>query len=68
MKTTILTIAIALSTVFGISQSASAATGSKEEVSTLLTGVTRINQIEIHGNVELFLSDGTTDEVKVYNS
>jgi hypothetical protein len=68
MKTTILTIAIALSTVFGISQSASAATSSKEEVSTILTDVSKINQIEVHGNVELYLSDGTADEVKVYNS
>jgi hypothetical protein len=68
MKTTILTIAIALSTVLGISQPASAATGSKEEVSTLLTGVNKINQIEVHGNVELYLSDGTADQVKVYNS
>ena len=68
MKTTILTIAIALSTIFGISQSASAATGGKEEVSTILTDVSKINQIEVHGNVELYLSDGTADEVKVYNS
>ena len=68
MKATILTIAIALSTVLGISQSAKAATGSKQEVSTLLTGVSRINQIEVRGNVELYLSDGTADQVKVYNS
>jgi len=68
MKTTILTIAIALSTVFGISQSAKAATGTKAEVSTVLTDVSKINQIEVHGNVELYLSDGTADQVKVYNS
>jgi len=68
MKTTILTIAIAISTVFGISKSASAATGSKEEVSTLLADVSNISTIEVHGNVELYLSDGTADQVKVYNS
>ena len=68
MKTTILTIAIAVSTVFGISQSAKAATVSKQEVSTILTDVSRISQIEVHGNVELYLSNGTTDQVKVYNS
>jgi phage gp45-like len=68
MKTTILTIAIAILTVFGISQSLSAATGSKEESCTLLTDISRINQIEVHGNVELYLSDGTADQVKVYNS
>ena len=68
MKTTILTIVIAVSTVFGISQSAKAATVNKEEVSTILTNVTKISQIEVHGNVELYLSNGTTDQVKVYNS
>jgi len=68
MKTAILTIAIALSTVIGTSKSASAATGSKEEVSTILTDVTKISQIEVHGNVELYLSDGSADQVKVYNS
>jgi hypothetical protein len=67
MKTTILTIAILIATVFGISQSASAAIGSKEEVSTILTDVTSINKIEVHGNVELHLSAGTTDRVKVYS-
>jgi hypothetical protein len=68
MKTTILTIAIAISTVFGISQSAKAATVNKQEVSTVLTDVSKINQIEVHGNVELYLSNGTADQVKVYNS
>src|ERR1022692_985819 len=68
MKTTILTTALLLATVFGISQSASAATGSKEEVSTILTNVNKISKIEVHGNVELYLSDGTADKVKVYNS
>jgi hypothetical protein len=66
MKTSILTIAIALSTVLGISQSSSAATHSNEEVTTL-TEVTRISKIEVHGNVELYVSDGTTDQAKVYN-
>jgi hypothetical protein len=68
MKTTILTIAIALSTVLGISQSAKAAVAGKQEFSTILTDVSKINQIEVHGNVELYLSDGTADQVKVYNS
>jgi hypothetical protein len=68
MKTAILTIAIALSTVIGISKSASAATGSKEAVSTVLTDVSKISQIEVRGNVELYLSDGSADQVKVYNS
>ena len=65
MKTAILTLAIALSTVFGISKSASAASP-KEEV-TSLTEVTRISKIEVHGNVELYISDGNKDQAKVYN-
>jgi hypothetical protein len=67
MKTTILTIAILVATVFGISKSTFAKSAAKEEVSTLLTGVTSINKIEVHGNVELYLTSGTTDQVKVYN-
>ena len=68
MKTTILTIAIAVSTLFGISQSTYAATSSKKEISTVLPGVTNITEIEVHGNVELYLTDGATDKVKVYNN
>jgi len=67
MKTTILTIAIFFATAFGISQSF-AATTNGQQVSTVLTGVTTINEIEIHGNVQLYVSDGTTDKVKVYNN
>lgn len=44
-----------------------AATGSKEEVTTILPGVSKISQIEVHGNVQLYLSDGAADQVKVYN-
>ena len=66
MKTSIVTIAIALSTVFGISKSGFAATASKEEATTL-TEVSRINKIIVQGNVELYVSDGITDNVKVYN-
>ena len=68
MKTTILTIALALTTLVGISKTASAATGSATEVSTVLTDVSQINRIEVRGNVQLYLSDGSADQVKVYNS
>jgi hypothetical protein len=37
------------------------------EVSTVLTNVTRINKIEVRGNVELYVSDADSDQVKVYN-
>jgi hypothetical protein len=66
MKTTIATIAILIITVFGFSKVTYAASNN-EEASTLLTNFGRINQIEVHGNVELYVSDGNEDQVKVYN-
>src|ERR1700743_1936480 len=66
MKTSILTLAIAIVTVLGVSQSAFA--GNKDrEAFTVLTEISNINKIEVRGNVELYLSDGATDQVKVYN-
>jgi len=67
MKTTILTIAIAVSTLFGISQTTYAATGSNPQV-TQLADVSNISEIEVHGNVQLYLSDGSANQVKVYNN
>ncbi|WP_157741029.1 GIN domain-containing protein [Mucilaginibacter xinganensis] len=67
MKTSILTIAILFATILGISQSSYAASGSNLEETTTITNVSNISEIEIHGNVELYLSDGAADQVKVYN-
>ncbi|MCR8559350.1 DUF2807 domain-containing protein [Mucilaginibacter sp. BJC16-A38] len=67
MKTSLLTIAIAIATTFGFSKSTFAATGNNTEESTVLTNVNNITEIEIHGNVELYLSSGDADRVKVYN-
>lgn len=67
MKTLILTIAILFATLLGISQSTYAAGDSNIEESTILTVVSNISEIEIHGNVELYVSDGPADQVKVYN-
>jgi hypothetical protein len=66
MKTLILTIATLFATLLGISQSTYAA-GNNTEESTTLTVVSNISEIEIHGNVELYVSDGPADQVKVYN-
>ncbi|HTK21147.1 MAG TPA: DUF2807 domain-containing protein [Mucilaginibacter sp.] len=66
MKKSILTLAIAIVTVLGVSQSAFAGNKDRETV-TVLTEISNINKIEVHGNVELYLSDGATDQVKVYN-
>lgn len=38
-----------------------------DAVVTTLTNISVINKIELHGNVELYVSDGTADQVKVYN-
>ena len=68
MKTTILTIAIAIITVFGISSSSFAATtGNNSQVTTMLPGISNVSEIEVHGNVQLYVTTGTTDQVKVYN-
>lgn len=67
MKTLISTIAILFTTLFGISQATYAASGSNTEESTMLSAVSNISEIEIHGNVELYLSDGVADQVKIYN-
>lgn len=68
MKTIFTTIlAIAVSAVVTTSSSFAAVNNNGEEVSTTLTNISHISKIEVHGNVELFVSDGSTDQVKVYN-
>ena len=67
MKTIILTTALLLVTVLGINQSTYAATAKDSQAYTVLTDVSTINKIEVHGNVELYVSDGATDQIKVYN-
>jgi hypothetical protein len=37
------------------------------EVGTVLTNVSKISKIEVRGNVELYVSDADSDQVKVYN-
>jgi hypothetical protein len=69
MKTQFLTIATIFTLALGTVTSTFAAVNNNNnsEVSTTLTNVSKINKIELHGNVELFVSDGTADQVKVYN-
>jgi hypothetical protein len=68
MKTTILTFAILLTLTFGTSKSTLASACITEKVNAAFTDVGTINKIEVRGNVELYLSDGTTDNVKIYGS
>jgi len=66
MKSKILSIITLLVIVFGISNLTQAATLNTAVVTTL-TDISAINKIEVHGNVELFISDGSADQVKVYD-
>ena len=68
MKTAILTIFTALVLTAGIANTTNAATTKYDDNTyTVLTNVSAINKIEVHGNVELYVSDASSDQVKVYN-
>src|ERR1700712_3950714 len=72
MKTKIFSFVTIAAIVLGIGNNTFAATKdsaakNNNEVSTVLTNVSKINKIEVRGNVELFVSDGANDQVKVYN-
>ncbi|TWJ04784.1 hypothetical protein JN11_00505 [Mucilaginibacter frigoritolerans] len=67
MKTTFLTVFTALVLVSGIANSTYAAAPVKNQNVTVLTDISAINKIEVYGNVELYISDGSADQVKVYN-
>ena len=64
MKTTFLTLIAALTLTIGTSSFASAKT--TENGVTVLENITNISKIEAHGNVEVFVTTGTKDGVKVY--
>jgi hypothetical protein len=66
MKTQIITLFTALVLSTGIAAKTQAAPVKNETV-TVLTDISVINKIEIYGNVELYVSDGSKDQVKVYN-
>lgn len=66
MKKTILSIITLLTIVFGITNLTYAAPVNSNYVTTL-SNISAINKIEVRGNVELYISNATTDQVKVYN-
>jgi hypothetical protein len=71
MKTKILSLVTVAAIVLGIGSQANAA-GTKDsakthEVSTVLNNVSKINKIEVRGNVVVYVSDNEADQVKVYN-
>lgn len=68
MKTAFLTIFSALVLVSGIATATYAATVKNDDSNyTVLNDIHAINKIEVHGNVELYVSDASADQVKVYN-
>jgi hypothetical protein len=66
MKTQIITILTALTLITGVANASTTAAAKHEDV-TILTDVSNISKIEVRGNVMLYISDGSADQVKVYN-
>ena len=70
MKTRIFSLIAIAAVVLGVSNTTLAATkdsaANNSEVSTVLK-VSKISKIEVRGNVELYVTDGAEDQVKVYN-
>src|ERR1700749_3724905 len=66
MKTRILSVITILVVVLGFTKPTLAATANHDAY-TVLNDINNINKIEVHGNVELFVSDANADQVKVYN-
>jgi hypothetical protein len=66
MKTRILSIITLFVIVLGFTNLTYAAPVNSQVV-TVLNNISNINKIEVYGNVELYVSDATTDQVKVYN-
>ena len=66
MKTKILSVILVFAVIAGLSQSTYAASTNNAGY-TVLNDIKSINKIEVKGNVELFISDNSTEQVKVYN-
>lgn len=69
MKTQLLTLITLATLAVFTSNTANATTTADDKNAVVLTDATanKINKIEVRGNVELYLSDGANNEVKVYN-
>src|ERR1700712_3331255 len=66
MKTKILSLIALFIITSGISKSTYAKTVTTADY-TILKDIRAVNRIEVRGNVELFISDDQTEQVKVYN-
>ena len=67
MKTLAITLFTVAAIVFGIGNQAQATVNTNNSKGIVLTDITRIDKIEVYGNVQVYVSNGTADEVKVYN-
>jgi hypothetical protein len=65
MKTKMLSIALMFVVMSAITKSTYANTANT--AATVLNDIKSINKIELHGNVELFISDNAAEQVTVYN-
>jgi len=73
MKTILSTIATILLIVSSLSSNTFAANKKANKTAevaatTLLENVSNINKIEVHGNVQLYVTNGLNDKVKVYDN
>jgi hypothetical protein len=66
MKATILTLIAAV--ILTATVTTTKATAATTTESITLTGINNISKIEAHGNVEVFITNGTKDAVKVYDT
>ena len=66
MKTQIITIATVAFLALGFTET-SYAVPVNNQAYTVLADISTISKIEVYGNVELYVSDATIDQVKVYN-
>ena len=66
MKKVILSIFTIATFVIGTTNFSKAAT-LNHDAATTLTDISSINKLEIHGNVTVYISDASSDQVKVYN-
>ncbi|MCR8559880.1 DUF2807 domain-containing protein [Mucilaginibacter sp. BJC16-A38] len=67
MKTKFFSAITMMIVILGLTKTTSAATINDDNNYTVLNNISAINKIEVHGNVELYVSDASSDQVKVYN-
>lgn len=68
MKTQIATLITVVAIVLSTTTLTRAAAKSNADEITVLANVSSINEIEASGNVEVYITDGDKDQVKVYNN